>query len=497
LEFETHNNLTIEGNDAEIVGHDLANLFVFNNCTNITIRNLTIDWNPLPFTEGRIVAVEDDHFDMEVTGPHTARVGLGVDAILGYDPKARRLSRRYIDHYQKGFKKGTELVSPEVMRVFLGFHDRFRDGDDAAGILPPVGTWVNIRHPAYGPGAFSFSQCTKVQVENITIYCSPGFGLHGYGSEDIVLKKLKVMPKPGSGRWMSTTVDATHFSGCRGTLIMEDCIFEGMGDDATNIHGGYGVVAEQLDEKTLSLRRIGTMPQIGDRLELGSGDNPLVPYTTATVSSVKADKNTRGAVVQFSEALPEQTGEGDIVGNASTCPVVRIRRCTVYRNRARGFLIKTRDVIIENCTFQSTSSAALNINSDINVWWESIGTRDVVVRNNQFIDCKFESSYHDALIDIFAELPGGQQASAGVHRRITIENNIIRNTGGTAIKVGSADGVVIHNNIFDNPGDEAVFVHNSRNIQITGNKLTNSKLGLKIGDGCEPATIKVENNTGF
>jgi len=102
LEFEAYDDLTIEGNGAEIIGHELANLFAFSNCSNITIRNLTIDWDPLPFTEGRIIAIEGNHFDMEVTGPHIARAGLGVDAILGYDPEAQRLSRRYIDHYQKG-----------------------------------------------------------------------------------------------------------------------------------------------------------------------------------------------------------------------------------------------------------------------------------------------------------------------------------------------------------------------------------------------------------
>lgn len=90
-----------------------------------------------------------------------------------------------------------------------------------------------------------------------------------------------------------------------------------------------------------------------------------------------------------------------------------------------------------------------------------------------------------------------QTAPAGVHRRITIENNIFLGSNGNIIKLGSADGVEILNNILDQPENEAILLYNSKNILISGNKLTNCKTGLKIGDGCDPSTIKVENNIGF
>lgn len=90
-----------------------------------------------------------------------------------------------------------------------------------------------------------------------------------------------------------------------------------------------------------------------------------------------------------------------------------------------------------------------------------------------------------------------QTAPAGVHQRITIENNIFLGSDANIIKLGSADGVDIINNIIDQPKDEAIFLYNSRNIRISGNKLTNCKVALKIGDGCDTATIRVENNIGF
>jgi hypothetical protein len=49
----------------------------------------------------------------------------------------------------------------------------------------------------------------------------------------------------------------------------------------------------------------------------------------------------------------------------------------------------------------------------------------------------------------------------------------------------------------DHPAEEAIFLYNSGNILITGNKLTNCKTGLKIGAGCDAATITTESNIGF
>jgi len=200
--------------------------------------------------------------------------------------------------------------------------------------------------------------------------------------------------------------------------------------------------------------------------------------------------------VEFADKLPERTGKGDIVGNASACPSLRIRNCTVIRNRARGLIIKNRGAIIEDCYFQDITASAIGMNADITTWWESIGSHDVIIRNNRFVNCRFDSDVVRGVIECLTN-PGGQSAPPGVHQRITIENNIIQGSGANAIKIGSADGVDIINNIIDNPKDEAILVYNSRNILVSGNKLTNSKVGFKMGDGCEPVTIKVENNIGF
>jgi polygalacturonase len=494
LDINNVKNMTIEGNGSEFIGHDYSTMFHFTDCHNITINNLTVDWDPLPYTQGKVVKVDKDYVDIEVVAPFTEQAGRRTEALLGYDMELHRMARRYTDHYQLGYEKTSEIIRPGIMRLFVGYQDRF------AGVLPSVGMYIIVRHQVYGYQAFQFLKCSKVQIENVNIYSNPGMGVVGVQSRDIFIGHLKVMIRPGSGRWMSCNADATNFSGCRGTIVMENCLFEGQGDDATNVRSGsYQVVAERLDDRRLSISGgkrggIPSSPEIGDKLELSGEDKPLLPYTTVTVKSVNRNEKEKTLIVEFSDKLPERTGKGDVVGNTSSCPALRIRGCTLIRNRARGLIIKTRDVIIEDCTFKDVCASAVGLEADINAWWESIGSHDVIVRNNRFIDCRFE---RDLVCGVIESHTMSQTAPAGVHQRITIENNIILGSDANAIRIGSADGVNIINNIIDRPKDEAILIYNSSNIRITGNKLTNSKMGLKIGDGCDSSTIKVENNIGF
>ena len=494
LNINNINNLTIEGNGAELIGHDYSTMFNFTECHNISINNVTVDWDPVPFTQGKVVAVDSNYVDIEVVAPFTAQAGRRTDGILGYDPELQRMARRYTDHYQKGHKKTSEIVRPGVMRLFIGRQDRF------TGTLPPVGKHIIVRHQIYGDQAFQFSKCNKIRIEDVNIYSNPGMGVTGRFSKDFLLRCLRVMIRPGSGRWMSCTADATNFGSCRGSIVMENCLFEGMGDDATNVNAGhYQVVTERLSDKKLLIGcgprdRGVTLPETGDRLELSGPD--LVPYATVAVKSVKADERKKTYVVELSDKLPERTEKSDIVGNASACPSVRIRCCTVSRSRARGFIIKTRDAVIENCTLQNVSASGVVMNVDLNTWWESIGSQDIMIRNNRFIDCRFERAYVSGVIECLAGL-GDEKPSPGIHRRITVENNIIQGTDGNAIKIGYADGADIVNNVIDKSGKEAILVYNSRDIRISGNKVTNSSVGFKMADGCEEDTIEVENNVGF
>jgi len=49
----------------------------------------------------------------------------------------------------------------------------------------------------------------------------------------------------------------------------------------------------------------------------------------------------------------------------------------------------------------------------------------------------------------------------------------------------------------DGAKGEAILLYNTKNVLIEGNKLTNNRAGLKIGNGCDVPSIKTRNNVGL
>ena len=494
----TLDNVTIDGNGATLVGGDIAILFIFRDSRNITVRNLTIDWDPLPHTSGRVehLIPEEHAFDLSPLFPAQPPAGRIVQAILAYNPARRRLADRGSDVYQTQGERDdhpTQLTPEGYLRIY--------HRTDAP--LPAIGSHVVVRHQVYGYNAFIFNDCRNVLLEDVTIHAVPGMGVTGSDCRDITLRRLKVVPADGG--WMSATADATHFNGCRGQVMVEDSEFAGMGDDAINIHAMYGLATARIDAHTLAVGRgrmhsyydtvrgIWAAPQAGDILEYSGGDEPLLAQGQMRVAEAWQDNAQQRTIIRFAEALPDEVGENTVLSNITTTPSVRIRRCHVHSNRARGMLLQSRDVLLEDCLFEDISGAGLQICTDAAEWWESLGSRDVTVQRCIFRRCNFGAARREAALDIFADLAVGRQAAPGVHQRLRLLDNAFDENDGAAIHIGSASDVEVHGNVFPLRNYPAIIVENSREVTIAGNVLSHSMGGVEIRGSSDRATIHVED----
>ncbi|MEI6520156.1 MAG: right-handed parallel beta-helix repeat-containing protein [bacterium] len=491
-------NVTIDGNGATLVGTDIARLFIFNNCKNITLKNITVDWNPLPHTSGKVVNVlpKEHAFDITPLYPAKPIAGTIVQGILAYNPEKHRLADNGWEIYQTQGERDddTTLLTPEGnLRIF-----QRKDTP-----LPEIGWNVVVRHQVYGYDAFVFNKCENVLLEDVTVNAVPGMAVIGWGSRDITIRRIKVIPA-GDG-WMSATADAMHFNACRGTITVEDSEFAGMGDDAINIHAMYGLATGRVDDHTLAVARARMhpyydkvrstwdAPEKGDIIEYSGGDEPLLPQGQLTVNSFSQDTEQQRTIIKFKEKLPAGAGENTVLTNISTSPKVRISRCKVHSNRARGFLLQTRDVVVNDCIFEDISGAGIQICTDAAEWWESLGSRDVTIKNCIFKRCNFGVAHREAALDIFSDLPKGRQSAAGVHQHLHILDNIFEDNTGAAINVGSADDVEINKNRFATGNNPTVIIMNSRNVTITDSKQLSGKGGVEIRGSSDKATIKIDN----
>ncbi len=484
--------VTIDGHGAELVVHDWRSLFIFREVSGLTVRYLTIDYARPPHCGGKVVAVHpaESAFDLEVAPPYRAEAGLRVEGVLGYDPAQSRPAFRGFDVYQINgeCKTPTALVRDGVMRVFLR----------ADVALPPLGSHQIVRYGIYGRNAFTLLECRNVHFERVTIHAVPGMGVYADQCTDVRMTRCTVARR--GDLWQSTGADATHFNNCRGRIVLEDCTFDGMGDDATNIHCMYGLVAARVDDRTLHLVQARArgwgegdvpfpLPQPGDRLEVGEAPEPLIPYGELCVEDARVLGKV--TVVRLTAPLPARLAAGQVVANAMTAPSACITRCTVRANRARGMLIQSRDVQVTECLFEDISGAALHIASDADYWWEGLGVRDVTIRANTFRRCNYGAARRKAAIDIFSDLKG-RQSAAGVHRGVRVVDNVVEEIDGAALYVGSVDGVVVTGNRFFGTTDAAVILANCRNVRVTGNRCKRVLAPVRQEAGCETGTVVVE-----
>lgn len=450
--------LMIDGQGAELMMTGKAAIFAFANCQNVTVRGLTVDWTRPPFSEGTVIATAPRHFDVKVPDAYPVKGGEPVGAFMTYHPDTRLPDGRDLDVY--GSVERTELLAPQVLRVHLNRE-----------IPVPVGKLLVLRHQVYGGNSFGFYRCANVTVSNVTIHCAPGMGLVCGVSTNVTLQRFNVQIRPGSGRLMSATADATHFSGCKGTVLLEDCTFEGMGDDGANIKSGlYLIIRKRLDDHAVLAQhnlKFPDLPDAGDTMEMVHTDT-LSAFAAGTVRQAKLEPGEGNMHrVEFAEPLPAELREGDLLGNASRVARLRMRRCTVRANRARGVLCQTRDALIENCTFQNCTSAGVLVLTEAVYFYESIGTRNVIVRNNRFENCNRGAAAAEAALCALAYLKGyTYPAKPGVHRDVTLEGNQIVGTDESGIFAVGVDGLKVRGNTIERAGLRAAREHGGKAIWI-------------------------------
>ena len=473
--------LTIRGHGAELMMSGTGTVFSFTKCQNLAVEGLTMDWARPAFSQGTVIAAAAKQFDVQVEPGFPVSGGEPVGAFMSYDPVTRLPDGKEVDVYD-GVEK-TELVRPQVVRVFL----------KRKVPAVKVGTLLVLRHEVYGPGIFNLQRCADVRLREVTLYTGSGMAVQCSLSTNISLNNFAVRLRPGSGRLMSTTADATHFGGCQGTITLEDCIFEGMGDDGVNVKSGlYLTVKQRLDDHTVLCQHnlnMVDLPDAGDSLELSHPEN-LLPFATNRVQAAKLQPGVEKIHrVTFAEPLPATLRVGDVLGNATRVPKLRMSRCTVRANRARGVLCQTRDAVIEDCTFNHCTGAGVMLITENVQFYESISPRNVTVRRCRFESCNQGAARAEAALAAVVWLKkSAYPPQPGVIRDVRFEGNQIINTPGSAIFAVAVDGLTIRSNIIRqaclNPVNQdarsAVRVLNCSRAVIAGNDIARENQGPRM-----------------
>lgn len=467
IALEDMKNLTLDGQGSEFVFHGRMLPVSLLRSENCLLKNFSIDFEnphiaqvkivendpqdgivfePAPWVDYRIA--KDSIFEAYGEG-WTMRHSWGI----AFDGDTKHLVYNTSDIGCP--TKGASEVAPRRIHA-PGWKD--------ARLVP--GTVVAMR--GWGrptPGIF-LSHDVNTTIENVKVHYAEGMGLLAQLCENITLEKFGVCLKGDADpRYFTTQADATHFSGCKGKIVSCNGLYEGMMDDAINVHGTYLKVVKRVDDRTLVGRYMHGQSWgfewgcPGDEVQfIRSNTMELVGKQNKIISIRPYDKEqTEGArefLITFQEpvdqVINEQSGFG--IENLTWTPEVLFSGNVIRNNRARGSLFSTpRKTIVENNLFDHTSGAAILLCGDCNGWFETGACRHVIIRKNRFVNALTNLfQFTNALISIYPEIPDlkGQQQyfHGGPEGGIVIEDNEFETFDAPILYAKSVDGLVFRNN---------------------------------------------------
>ncbi len=497
-------NLAIEGNGAELLAYVNCVCLRAEDCENLTVRGLTLDYYR-PETAGRVTALGADSFDLAVDAAYPFETGREVCEIWEWDGQKRAPLLRHVRSIYRLRQSDGPLTSsdkPGVIRIGLTPQTEPLLAGVGQNRLPQIGADLIVFHYKRGSPALRLNACRNVNLEDLNIHSTVGMGTVLIHCRDVTVRRLNIGVRPGSGQWLSTRADGLHFMSCRGQIVVEDCRLENCGDDAFAIHGMYGRVTGRSGDRevTVAIGRpvnadspwLAPDLQPGDSVEFGWGANPLRPQYTGQVE--KIERRGGETVATLTAPLPAELTVGALVNNVATLPPLQLRRCQMRNSFSIGARIKTRQAVVEDCRFENCLAFGLGLCCDGDKWFESGPVRDVVIRNNTFLDCG-AGNQPEGAIKIYA---GRVDTYPLIHQRIVFERNLIdAGRFNRAATVLSAEDVAWNHNTIKNALHEAFWVDQSARITFSDNQVVGSQPPLfRRGKDLDPATVR-ETGTSF
>lgn len=458
--------ITVDGEGAELFFHGDILPFVIDNCTDITIKNLNVDYKSPYFAQAEIVEADENRTVLKFDGKdffckvkdgdfcfysptdgweHTVKSCLSLE----FDTEKRAPTPNGLTYFPYTGEPCDHGFLGKMYRdvKLKQLDENLIEMTGVLGRVHTVGNHIVYTHSGRKNPGFFITESTDTTLDSITMYHTAAMGVICQISENITLKNVYAMARKNSGRMMSVNADATHFVNCRGKITMDSCKFVNMMDDGCNIHGIFLKGVEKTSSHSfaagyghgqqvgINIYRPGDTAQILDIHTM----EVLCELTVEKTEFISQDK-LKVYTVQPMPEIPEDC----IADNKNTAPDVHIVNCETGNNRPRGFLLASAGkILVENCTFYNMYSGIF-VGSEAKDWYESGKTTDVIIRNNNFLNSAYAG---DCAIRVCPNLPYPDKVES-FHNKVTVENNTFTMADKRFAIIKNTDNIEFRNNRF-------------------------------------------------
>ncbi len=498
--FENLSNVIIEGNGSNLIFHEQMQPFTFDNCKNMVLRNVNIDWEQPLIAQAQILEVKEKSMRVSINLKESPfRIeegklffGTSKDNVqpwkgtMEFDREGHFvvpqtgdwgcLGRGWENYLAENILPGTIEINLPLLRK------------------PAVGNYLVMRHAERIHSGIFIQNSQNITVQNVNLYHATGLGILAQFSEDLTFNQYRAIPNKAKNRYFGGGDDGLQISNCKGQITVTNCEFAGLMDDPINVHGTSVKVIEIVNTKQLKCQFMHHQ-SIGlnwghprDKISFIE-NSTMKSIGTGEISSFKLLDNEK-FIITLKAPVPKELEVDDALENLTWSPDLLVTNSQFKSCRARGLLVSTPGkVAIENNIFESSGSAIL-IAGDANNWFESGAVTDVLIKNNVFTELCNTSSYQfcEGIISIYPEIPVLNETTPPFHKNIRIENNEFHPFDYPVLFARSVDGISFTKNSITRstrfePYHNRKFTFSfeaCKAIKISGNTFSDDILGKNI-----------------
>lgn len=450
---------------------------------NCILRNVILDWDPVPFVQGRITGLDlvnqtilvdlDSGYDQVL--PELAEGGSWRGCV--FEPQTRKIKRG-----TPGFMLNFDWSNTDSIgryRVgFGGFYgvslaDANIELNDLIAIFPRIGHAIRMGF------------CDNVTLEDVSLYASPFIGfVQSYGFGQSTFRRCKIIRRPGTDRLIGGNADGFNSSNAQQGPIIENCEINYIGDDFVNVFTAYSrliwqesgtslvssrihisaadMITKGIPQKALFFDR-ATMTPLGSRMVTSVSE---VPSWTIQENQCLADLGADGdpwysgeaAKLRYGATIPVHrlTLDAPITFSSDTIVVFEdfvssgavIRNCRFEGSLARGIRMQSPNVVIENNDISNTHSSGLSLGGQPHYWGEGPYVFNARISGNSFSDVAIGKwPIETAGIHI---RQGGDYESNHIQHDISVTGNTFSGSGTNLLIARGVDDLIVADNNFSN-----------------------------------------------
>jgi hypothetical protein len=456
--FENMSNIIIEGNGSNLIFHEQMQPFTFDNCKNIILRNINIDWEQPLIAQAQVLSVNEKSIRVSIDLKESpfrieeGKIFFGTTndnlepwkSTMEFDREGHFVVPQTGDPgcLGRGWEKYlAENILPGTIEIHFPFLRK-----------PAVGNYLVMRHAERIHSGIFIQDSKNITVQNLNLYHATGLGILAQFSEDLTFDNYRAIPNASKNRYFGGGDDGLQVSNCKGQITVKNCEFAGLMDDPINVHGTSVQVIEKLSDKMLKCKFMHCQ---SEGLNWGHPGDKISFIENSVMKSIGLGEvatfkliDKQNFTLVFKENIPKELEVGDALENLTWSPDLLVTNSHFKSCRARSLLVSTPGkVVIENNIFESSGSAIL-IAGDANNWFESGAVTDVLIKNNVFTELCNSSTYQfcEGIISIYPEIPVLNETTPSFHKNIRIENNEFHPFDYPVLFARSVEGISFSNN---------------------------------------------------